>query len=73
MKYNLAPIVLEYRQDRAEELGHDLGGVVKILEKSGYRIFAINGGVIGDFDVTESYENIVAIRKGSKAEKVICS
>ena len=70
----MAPIILEYRQDATiKHLGHGLDGVVKILEKNGYRVFSLNGGVIGDFDVTKSYENIVAIRKGSKAEKVTCS
>ena len=70
---NTAPIILEYRNDQVKRfIGGDMSGVVNILTKFHYKLYALDkdGGLL-KFVETSSYENIVALKEGSELTKLL--
>ena len=71
LQKNLSPIILEYQnKSHIKFTGKDMRGVLKILRGFKYDLFALNrNGVLEDFDETNSYENIIAIKKNNQELK----
>ncbi|WP_162473662.1 FkbM family methyltransferase [Serratia microhaemolytica] len=74
LQRNTAPILLEYIRDAAiRNLNDDLSGVLKCLTTANYEIFAWGRQhcELLPFDPLQSYENIIALKKGSSAERIL--
>jgi FkbM family methyltransferase len=68
LRDNTAPIILEYRNEAMQRYLHkDLGGVVELLRRVNYEIYSFTGNSfgLGDFDPSQSYGNVVAVKKDS--------
>jgi hypothetical protein len=71
---NRAPLMIEYRLDNAKKyLGSNMDELLNILEAYSYDIYSFVSGKIAAFDREKSYENIVALKRGSQAHSLILS
>ncbi len=70
---NVAPVIFEYRLDAVKKYASsDLTEVLTLFEKFDYCIRGLtpDGGVT-DFNPSQSYENVVAIKQGHELEKIV--